>query len=372
MATEREASRDEYFMSQALTLAHAGLETTHPNPRVGCVIVRDDAIVGRGAHRRVGGPHAEIEALAQAGSQAQGATVYVTLEPCAHEGRTPPCAPALVASGVARVVYAVPDPNPLAAGGGRILMQAGIEVSQGPLSRSARELNRGFFKRHETGWPWVTIKLAASLDGRTALASGASRWITGEAARKDVRRLRARSSAVVTGSGTILSDNPLLSVRRAQGDDSGMEREPLRVVLDSRARCPPEAHVFQPVGECLLVTGSGADTSSHERAGIPITRVGMSASGLALDEILALLGRRILNEILVEAGPTLSGAWIGEQLVDECWLYLAPSMLGADARPLVGLPVLENLDQAPTWTIRDMRRIGDDLRLILRPLDREH
>ncbi|EQD29387.1 Riboflavin biosynthesis protein RibD, partial [mine drainage metagenome] len=245
-------------MSEALVLARIGLNTTHPNPRVGCVIVREGVIVGRGAHRRIGGPHAEIEALTEAGSRARGATVYVTLEPCAHVGRTPPCAPALVDAGVARVVFAVPDPNPEATGGSRMLTEAGIEVSQGPLSRSARELNRGFFKRHETGWPWVTVKLAASLDGRTALANGASRWITAAAARDDVRRLRARCSAVITGSGTILADNPLLSVRREPGRHADGICEPLRVVLDSNARCPPDARVFFPPEESLLVTLAGS------------------------------------------------------------------------------------------------------------------
>ncbi|MHB1544089.1 MAG: bifunctional diaminohydroxyphosphoribosylaminopyrimidine deaminase/5-amino-6-(5-phosphoribosylamino)uracil reductase RibD [Gammaproteobacteria bacterium] len=365
-------SRDDYFMAEALRLARIGLETTHPNPRVGCVIVREGAIVGRGAHRRIGGPHAEIEALAEAGSQARGATVYITLEPCAHVGRTPPCAPALVNAGVARVVFAVPDPNPAAAGGSRMLREAGIEVGQGPLSRTARELNRGFFKRHETGWPWVTVKLAASLDGRTALANGASRWITGQAARDDVRRLRARSSAVVTGSGTILKDNPLLSVRREPGSDVGEIREPLRVVLDSHASCPPEARVFHPTEESLLVTLAGSDTTGHEQLGIQVARVAAGAGGLALGEVLSLLGRRILNEVLIEAGPTLSGAWMREQLIDECWLYLAPRLLGSNAQPMVALTSPEALGLSPDWKIRDIRQVGEDLRLILRPADRKH
>ncbi len=364
-----ESRSDAYFMAKALELARIGLETTHPNPRVGCVIVREGAIVGRGAHRRVGGPHAEIEALTEAGHEARGATVYVTLEPCAHVGRTPPCAPALAEAGVARVVYAVPDPNPEAAGGSRMLRESGIQVSPGPLSGSARELNRGFFKRHETGRPWVTVKLAASLDGRSALADGRSRWITSPAARDDVRRLRARSSAVVTGSGTILADDPLLSVRREPGPMAPEIREPLRVVLDSHARCPPDSRVFKPAGESLLVTLAGSDAMAHERAGIPVARVAGGASGLALGEVLALLGQRIVNEVLIEAGPVLSGAWIREQLIDECWLYLAPRLLGSEALPLVSLRSPAQLDPGPEWKIRDVRQVGDDLRLILRPAD---
>lgn len=365
-----EGGQDAYFMAQALALARIGLATTHPNPRVGCVIVRDGAIVGRGAHRRLGGPHAEVEALGQAGGQARGATVYVTLEPCAHVGRTPPCAPALIQAGVSRVVYAAIDPNPEAAGGTQMLQAAGIAVSQGPLAGAARELNRGFFKRHETGWPWVTVKLAASLDGHTALADGTSRWITGVAARSDGRKLRARASAVLTGSGTVLGDDPLLSVRRAAGETADGHREPLRVVLDTEARCPPDARVFSPPEECLLVTRTGSDTRAHERRGIPIARVASVPGGLDLSEVLSLLGQRLVNEILVEAGPTLSGAWIGARLVDECCLYLAPRLLGSDARPLAVFPSPQGLDEPPGWRIHDVRRIGEDLRLTLRPTGR--
>jgi diaminohydroxyphosphoribosylaminopyrimidine deaminase/5-amino-6-(5-phosphoribosylamino)uracil reductase len=368
MPTEATGSRDVFFMAEALELAGRGWLTTQPNPRVGCVIVRGDTVVGRGFHRLAGGPHAEIEALEEAGGQARGATVYVTLEPCVHAGRTPPCAPALARAGVSRVVYAVADPNPVARGGGLWLEKAGIATTSDVLARAAREINRGFFKRHEMGCPWVTLKLASSLDGRTALASGKSRWITGSAARADVRRLRAGTGAVVTGSGTVLADNPRLSVRVSPGGDPGSGIEPLRVVLDSSARTPPHSRVFAPPAESLLVTAPEADARRHESAGIAVARVARGLHGLDLREVLTLLARREINELLVEAGPRLAGSWVQDGFVDEWWLYLAPCLLGPDARPLVDLPRLEALTDASRWRITDLRRVGADLRLILRPV----
>jgi diaminohydroxyphosphoribosylaminopyrimidine deaminase/5-amino-6-(5-phosphoribosylamino)uracil reductase len=366
MRSEVRDSRDVIFMAEALELARRGCFTTRPNPAVGCLIVREDLVVGRGFHRIAGGPHAEVEALEEAGGQAQGATVYVTLEPCSHMGKTAACAPALVAAGVGRVVYAIADPNPAARGGGLWLGKAGIPTTAGVLSRAARELNRGFFKRYEMGSPWVTLKLASSLDGRTALASGQSRWITGSAARADVRRLRAGVGAVVTGSGTVLADNPRLSLRGGAGTGSGPE--PLRVVLDSLARCPPDSRVFSPPAESLLVTAAEADVRRHEDAGIPVVRVARGRGGLDLREVLVLLARREINELLVEAGPQLAGSFVREGLVDEWWLYLAPRLLGPDARPLVDLPRLNVLEDASAWRTVELRRIGGDFRLVLRPV----
>ncbi len=366
MRSEPGELRDAFYMAEALELARRGCFTTRPNPSVGCVIVREDTVVGRGFHRIAGGPHAEIEALKEAGELARGATVYITLEPCSHRGKTAPCASALAAAGIGRVVYAVADPNPAARGGGLWLGKAGIPTTAGVLAQAAREINRGFFKRYETGFPWVTLKQASSLDGRTALASGKSRWITGSAARADVRRLRARHGAVLTGSGTVLADNPRLSVR--EGPASREAPEPLRVVLDSQARSPPDSRVFSPAQESLLVTSPQADARRHEDAGIPVVRVAQSARGLDLREVLVLLAQREINDLLVEAGPTLAGSFIREGLVDEWRLYLATRLLGPDARPLVDLPRLNVLEDASAWRTAELRRIGGDFRLVLRPV----
>ncbi len=367
MRSEPGELRDAFYMAEALELARRGCCTTRPNPSVGCVIVRENTVVGRGFHRFAGGPHAEVEALQEAGENARGATVYVTLEPCAHVGKTAPCAPALAAAGVGRVVYAVADPNPAARGGGLWLGKSGIPTTAGVLAQAAREINRGFFKRYETDFPWVTLKQASSLDGRTALASGKSRWITGAAARADVRRLRARHGAVLTGSGTVLADNPRLSVRGG-GAVIHDGPEPLRVVLDSQAQSPPDSRVFSPHQESLLVTAPEADARRHEDAGIPVVRVAQGGRGLDLREVLVLLAGREINDLLVEAGPTLAGSFIREGLVDEWWLYLATRLLGPDARPLVDLPRLHVLEDASAWRTTDLRRIGGDFRLVLRPV----
>lgn len=363
-------------MARAVALAERGLETTDPNPRVGCVIAREERIVGEGWHERAGEPHAEIHALRAAGADATGATAYVTLEPCSHHGRTPPCVAALIAAKVARVVFAVGDPNPRVNGrGADILRGAGIEVVSGLLEREAAELNPGFLKRMRTGRPWVRVKLAMSLDGRTALASGASQWITGEAARRDVQLWRARSSAILTGIGTILADDPRLTVRLPE-PSSGPRRDPLRVILDPRLRTPADARVFAAAGEVLILAGEpdvGRDPDFDRRrerlAGRAQVQTLAADAGARprLTEVLELLGRREVNEVWVEAGPTLGGAWLEQSLADELLLYVAPKLLGPQARPLLDMREIGELSQAPGFTFRDVTRIGEDLRLRLRP-----
>ncbi|BFI96779.1 MAG: bifunctional diaminohydroxyphosphoribosylaminopyrimidine deaminase/5-amino-6-(5-phosphoribosylamino)uracil reductase RibD [Rhodanobacter sp.] len=357
---------DHRHMAHALRLAELGLYTTQPNPRVGCVIAHGDDVVGSGWHRRAGEPHAEVHALRAAGERARGATAYVTLEPCAHHGRTPPCADALVAAGVTRVVVAAEDPFPQVAGRGiEKLRTAGIAVDTGLLRDEARELNIGFFSRIERGRPFMRVKLAMSLDGRTALANGESKWITGEAARADVQRWRARSSAILTGSGTVLADDPHLTVRLPDGEAFV---PPLRVVLDRRLRTPAGRHVLDGAAPTLLL--HAADASCGDDRFVHAERAATAVQGDALDlrAVLALLARRGCNEVHVEAGPTLCGALFAAGLVDELLLYVAPVLLGDAARPLLALPPLA--DMAARWKLRlvDQRMLGQDLRLRFRPL----
>jgi diaminohydroxyphosphoribosylaminopyrimidine deaminase/5-amino-6-(5-phosphoribosylamino)uracil reductase len=358
--------RDVQFMRRALELALLGLATTDPNPRVGCVVVNAGRIVAEGWHERAGEPHAEVRALRAAGAAAAGATVYVTLEPCAHTGRTPPCVQALIAAGVHRVVYACADPNPLVNGAGAAALRAaGIAVSAGVLEAEALALNPGFFKRMRTGLPWVRVKLAASLDGRTALADGQSRWITGEAARADVQRFRARSSAILTGSATVLADDPALTVRLP-----GATRQPLRVVLDSTLRVSAAAHVFDPPGQALVFTASvdAPRRAELERRGVRVLpAVRAAAGGLALEPLLRQLGGLQLNEVWVEAGARLAGALLQARLADELIVYLAPLLLGPTARALLQLPPLQRLADAPQLRFTDCTTIGADLRLTARP-----
>jgi diaminohydroxyphosphoribosylaminopyrimidine deaminase/5-amino-6-(5-phosphoribosylamino)uracil reductase len=370
---------DHLHMAHALRLAERGLYTTRPNPRVGCVIAHGDKVVGTGWHRRAGEPHAEVFALREAGEAARGATAYVTLEPCAHFGRTPPCADALVAAGVARVVIAAEDPFPQVAGNGVAkLRAAGIAVDSGLLRGPARELNVGFFSRIERGRPWVRVKLAMSLDGRTALADGESKWITGEAARADVQRWRARSSAILSGSGTVLADNPRLTVRlQESGPDHGSREgqealaaaPPLRVILDRQLRTPVDSHVIDPLAPTLLMHAAGAPVPPHL---LPVDRVPLpeASGGLDLEAALAELARRDVNEVHVEAGPTLCGALFAQGLADELLLYVAPVFLGDQARPLLRLPALTGM--ARRWQLRTVERraLGDDWRLLLRPAER--
>ncbi|WP_084615780.1 bifunctional diaminohydroxyphosphoribosylaminopyrimidine deaminase/5-amino-6-(5-phosphoribosylamino)uracil reductase RibD [Solimonas flava] len=356
-------------MARALRLAERGVYTTHPNPRVGCVIVRDGDVVGEGAHLRAGEPHAEVYALRMAGERARGAEVFVTLEPCAHHGRTPPCADALVAAGVRKVWVATVDPNPKVAGGGIArLRAAGIEVETGLLAADAERLNRGFLSRMRRARPWLTLKLAASLDGRTAMASGESQWITGAPARADVHRLRAAAGAVMTGVATVMADNPQLTVRlpAADGDETAPgRRQPDRIVLDSTARVPSTARVWDGEARRFWVVGVAPREVPD---GVEVLKVARAADGsLQLDAVLAALARAEVNEILLECGPRLAGAALLHGLVDEIVAYVAPTLLGHDARPFAYLPGLTRLSQRIALEFVDTRAVGADLRLTLRP-----
>jgi diaminohydroxyphosphoribosylaminopyrimidine deaminase/5-amino-6-(5-phosphoribosylamino)uracil reductase len=359
------AAEETGHMARAIELARRGLWTADPNPRVGCVLADGARVVGEGWHERAGGPHAEIVALAAAGAAARGATAYVTLEPCSHHGRTPPCADALVAAGIARVVYAMRDPNPRVDGGGAArLAAAGIPVEGGLLEPEARDLNPGFISRMTRGRPWVTVKLAASLDGGTALPGGESRWITGEAAREDVQRLRARSSAVMTGSGTVLADDPRLDVRLP-----GAVRQPLRVVLDSRLRTPPAARILAPPGQALILCAQAdpARACALQASGAEVVMVAGAEGGIDLDAALALLASRGVNELLVECGAGLAGALFAAGLVDELLLYLAPALLGRGARPLADLEPPASMAERLEFAIVGREDVGGDLLLRLRP-----
>lgn len=364
---------DRHTMARALALAERGLETTHPNPRVGCVITQGEHVVGEGWHERAGEPHAEVNALRAAGSRASGGTAYVTLEPCSHHGRTPPCVDALIGAGIARVVFALEDPNPRVSGrGAQALRRAGVAVESGLLQAEAAELNPGFLKRMRSGRPWVRVKLAMSLDGRTALASGASHWITGAAAREDVQHWRARSSAIMTGIGTVLADDPRLDVRLPGAD----RPQPVRIVLDTRLRMPAQARLLDVGGKVMILTGPNqADPESERRRAQLLSRGAIveeipSAGGTGLDlpTVLDLLGRREINEVWVEAGARLAGALLSRSLADELLVYVAPKLLGPQARPLVEVPELRELASAPGFTIIESRQVGEDLRIRLRPL----
>lgn len=356
---------DHAHMARALQLAEQGLWTTTPNPRVGCVLVSDGEIVGEGWHVKAGEPHAEVYALRMAGERARGATAYVTLEPCAHFGRTPPCAKGLIEAGVGRVVAAMQDPNPLVAGKGlAMLADAGIATASGLLESEARELNIGFVSRMTRGRPWLRLKAAASLDGKTALNNGVSQWITGPEARRDGHRWRARACAILTGIGTVRDDDPLLNVR-----DVETSRQPLRVVVDSRLEMPLTARMLQSGGPVLIA--AAVDD--------PVRRAALQAQGaevlclpnphgkVALPDLLLALGQRGINEVHAEAGFKLNGSLLREGLVDELLLYLAPCLIGHDAAGLFNLPALTALTNKTQLKIRDLRQLGQDIRLIARP-----
>ena len=357
---------DSRHMARALKLAARGLFGTDPNPRVGCVIAAGQRVLGEGHHERAGGPHAEIVALAAAREPVRGATAYVTLEPCSHHGRTPPCADALIEAGIGRVVYAVSDPNPRVNGGGaQRLRAAGVEVEGGLLEQAARALNPGFLSRMERGRPWLRLKLAASLDGRTALAGGDSRWITGPAARADVQRLRARASVVLTGAGTVRRDDPRLDLRLA-----GAPRQPLRVILDSGLATPPTARVLAPPGQALLFGAGTPDAqrvAALEAAGARVETLPEGSGGVDLAAAMSRLAALEANEVHVECGPTLAGSLWQAGLVDEIVLYVAPLLLGSGARDLVALGPLQDMRDRGELDIADVRRVGPDLRLTLRP-----
>lgn len=369
-----QAALDVHYMARALELARKGLYSTHPNPRVGCVIVREGQIVGEGWHARAGEPHAEVHALRQAGEQARGATAYVTLEPCSHHGLTPPCADALVNAGVARVVASMQDPNPEVAGRGLLrLMTAGIAVQCGVLESEARALNKGFIKRMETGLPYVRVKLAMSLDGRTAMASGESQWITGPEARSAVQRLRAQSSVVLTGADTVLADKARLTVRpdelglNAELSALAAARAPLRVLIDGRLRVPLDAPFFQ-AGKALVATCAAASARGrYHDEGHEIVALADSAGHVDLRKLLTELGTRGVNEVLVEAGPRLAGAFTRLGLVDEFQIFIAGKFLGSSARPLLDLP-LAQMSEALELNIVEMRAVGNDWRVIALPV----
>ncbi|MDP8986176.1 MAG: bifunctional diaminohydroxyphosphoribosylaminopyrimidine deaminase/5-amino-6-(5-phosphoribosylamino)uracil reductase RibD [Pseudomonadota bacterium] len=407
-AVPSDCAADRVQMARALELAGRGLYTTHPNPRVGCVVARDGQIIGEGWHVRAGEPHAEVLALRGAGSQARGATVYVTLEPCSHTGRTPPCADALIAAGVAHVVCATVDPNPRVAGAGiKRLAGAGIDVTVGILEEQARALNPGFFSRFERGRPFIRLKLAMSLDARTSVAgpertapAGGKSWITDDASRADVQTWRARSSAVLTGAGTVREDDPRLDVRLAYGP---WVRQPLRVVLDPDLSCPPDSKIFGDENALIFAAlgapelrevqggaaqgsraqGSGAqggrEAQGHEVqarsapgtvrepvAGVRIERVPRAGRGLDLAAVIERLTALEVNELLVECGPRLAAAFLEADLVDELILYVAPHFLGMDAAPLAAL-LAAGAAGLPRFEFRDLRLLENDLRLVLVP-----
>jgi diaminohydroxyphosphoribosylaminopyrimidine deaminase/5-amino-6-(5-phosphoribosylamino)uracil reductase len=358
------SAADHLFMSRALQLAARGLYTTMPNPRVGCVVVRDGKIVGEGWHERAGGPHAEVRALEHAGTAARRATVYVTLEPCSHYGRTPPCAEALIAAGVARVVTAMRDPNPRVAGSGLARLQEhGIEVACGLMEAQARDLNCGFVSRMERGRPWLRSKIAASLDGATALRNGRSQWITGAAARRDGQRWRARACAILTGVGTVLADDPQLTVRELE-----LPRQPLRVVVDSELRMPPSARILRG-GDVLIACRD--DSLPHAEAlraaGAELVALPGAAGRVDLPALLTLLAQREVNEVHVESGSRLNGALLRLGLIDELLLYLAPTLLGATARRMFDVPELTAMEQGRALDILDLDRVGPDIRIRARP-----
>lgn len=368
----------QQIMSRALELAKNGIFTVSPNPMVGCVVVGDNRVVGEGWHVQAGGDHAEIAALRQAGDRALGARAYVTLEPCVHQGRTGPCVDAIIKSGLSHVIVACRDPNPEVAGAGiTALREAGIEVTVGILEKQARELNRGFIKRHERGMPWVTIKVATSLDGRTAMSSGESKWITSPPARTDVQKLRAKSCAVITGIGTQQLDNPSLDVR-LDWQQLGMSealidlpiRQPLRVVIDSKCQIEASARILKRPGPALIAITDGA--SQRQRANVLRsdrieTHFFPSKNGrVDLESLLGHLAERGCNSVMVEAGAILGGAFVQQGLLDEIIWYCAPKLFGSSARPMFDLPI-ETIDAHLALTVEDMCKIGEDIRITLRP-----
>ena len=356
---------DKAYLAAAIDAARQGLYSTSPNPRVGCLIVKDGQVVGRGAHMLAGGPHAEVIALANAGQQARGACAYVSLEPCCAHGRTGPCTDALIEAGIARVVSALVDPDPRMKGRGlKRLRDAGIEVVSARLPM-AMNINQGYLKRMQLGMPWVRIKLAMSIDGRSAMASGESQWISGESSRRDVQYWRARSCAVITGSGTIRSDNPRLTVRDPRYAANGQLRQPLRVVVTSKGDVSGSALAFADAASSLLVAGElpRAAAATWQSLGVEVLHTG--AIPVEIEALLRSLAERGCNEVLVEAGPTLAGRFIEAGLWDEAILYMAPMLLGSDARALFNLPI-EKISGAIRGHIVDARAMGQDLRVTLK------
>lgn len=355
-------------MARALRLAERGRYSAHPNPVVGCVLTRDGQVVGVGWHEKTGAAHAEVNALLDAGDKARGATAYVTLEPCAHHGKTPPCAAALIEAGVDDVIVAIEDPYQSVNGRGlQLLAEAGIGVRTGLMRAAATDLNRGFLKRVGEGRPFVRLKLASSIDGAIAMASGESQWITGPAARADVQRLRARSGAIMTGIGTVLSDDPSLNVR-ATNIDTG-DLQPLRVILDSNLRMPLAAGMLALPGQTLVCCTGDPDTTALQAVNADVMSFPADEGRVTADKVLGELARRNVNEVLVEAGAGLAGYLLEKELVDELVIYQAPHIMGSQTQRLVDTPSWSKLKDRMSLRITDVRRIGNDTRITAVPAD---
>ena len=364
------SAADHLYMARALQLARRGLYTTHPNPRVGCVLVRGDQVIGEGWHEYTGGPHAEVNALNHAAAAVKDATCYVTLEPCCHSGRTPPCTEALITAGIKKTVAAMLDPNPAVSGqGGALLEQAGVAFAAGLLETQAAAINRGYIMRRTAGRPLVRCKLAISLDGRTALADGSSKWITGAEARLDVQRLRAESAAVMTGIGTVLADDPSLNVREIK-----TERQPLRVIIDPELKFPDSAKMLGLPGRTLIFT-ENQDTSlreSLEQSGAEIVLIDADRSGFLQQVLSYLAGTEEINEVLLETGATLAGSMLSAGLVDELIVYQSPLLLGDGARGMFHLPGITAMAERIELELIDTRRVGQDVRITLKPQATSH
>jgi len=356
------SAAESAFMARALRLAERGVYTAHPNPMVGCVLVKNGEIVGEGWHERAGEAHAEINALRAAGDKARGAIAYLTLEPCSHEGKTPPCAPALIEAGISDVVIAMQDPFPAVSGNGKAALEAaGIKVRSGLMEAAARALNAGFLSRVQRGRPFVRLKVASSLDGAIAMKSGESQWITGPEARDDVQRLRAKSGAILTGIGTVLADDPALNVRHEALDTRG--RQPVRAVMDSRLRMPLSAGMLAMPGETIVYCTDDARRQALMDAGACVIRVPRAAGVLDAQQVLADLAGREVNDVLVEAGAAVSGNLLSQRLVDELVIYQAPHIMGSETQPMFSTPEWTRLADRLALDVMDVRRVGPDIRI---------
>lgn len=366
---------DSTCMAHAIRLARQGWYTARPNPRVGCVIEKDGKIIGEGFHRKAGEPHAEINALREAGEQARGATAYITLEPCSHHGRTPPCVNALVEAGISRAVIGMTDPNPAVSGAGiRFLQQAGVPVTKNILKAEAEQLNPGFIKRMTTGLPYIRIKMAMSLDGRTAMASGESQWITGPEARAEVHRMRAASGAVLTGIGTVTADNPSLTFRVSEYPSLRAEipadtAQPLRVICDSGARMSPQSKMLNLQGQTLIIsTVKNKNGTALKQAGAQILHIDADEKGrLPLQTVMEELARREINDVLVESGSIIAGALLAAGLADEIIIFMAPHIMGDNAHGLFHLPALKKMSDRKKLHILDISAIGTDWKITAFP-----
>jgi diaminohydroxyphosphoribosylaminopyrimidine deaminase/5-amino-6-(5-phosphoribosylamino)uracil reductase len=362
-------ANDHLLMTRSLQLAEQGLYSTQPNPRVGCVIVKDGKIVGQGAHLKAGEPHAEVFALRQAKDNAKGATLYVTLEPCSHTGRTPPCSQAIIDAGISKVIAAMQDPNPQVAGSGLAHLQAhNIETATGLMQAQAEALNPGFISRMTKNLPFVRSKIAASLDGKTALNNGQSQWITSEAARADVQHWRARSCAILTGAGTVLADDPNMTVRSMPGSRMDIGLQPMRIIVDSTLKTPPNAKILQG-GNVLIAFANDAQNKSEQllKAGAELLCIPNAEGKVCLKTLLSHLASREINEVLVEGGEGLNGALLAQNLIDELVIYYAPKLMGGAAKSMFAMPAFTNMQQAIALEIIELRQIGTDIRLRAKP-----